>query len=66
MQHQWLPGKTKSEEAAEADVAVVWPRHYMQHSWQHFELHPVVQHTVELEEVDYIADLPDRVIFGGP
>lgn len=65
MQHQWPPGKTKSEEAAEADVAVVGRRHYMQRFWQHFELRPIVRHTVELEEVDYIADLPDRVIFEG-
>lgn len=65
MQHQWPLGKTKSEEAAEADVAVVSPRRCMQRFWQHFELCPIVRHTVEPEEVDYIADHPDRVIFGG-
>lgn len=65
MQHQWPPGK-RSVEAAEADVAVAGLRHYMLHSWQHSELRPMVLHTVEPEEVDYIAALPGRVIFGGP
>ena len=64
MQHQWPPGKTQSGEAAEADVAVEGPRHYMWRSWQHFELRPMVLHTVEQEEVDYIADPPGRAIFG--
>ena len=58
--------KTKSEEAAEADVAVAGPRHYMLRSWQHSELRLVVLHTVELEEAGYIADLPARVTFEGP
>ena len=53
-------------EVAEVDVAAVGPRHYMLRSWQHSELRPMVPHTVELEEVDYIADLPDRAIFGDP
>lgn len=66
MRHQWPPGKTQSGVAAEADVAVAGPRHYMLRSWQHSELRPMVLHTVEVEEVDYIAALPDRVIFGGP
>ena len=70
MQHQWPPErppeKTKSEEAAEADVAVADPRQYMLRSWQHSELRPIVPHTVGLEEADCIADLPGHVIFGGP
>ena len=65
MQHQWPPGKTQSGEAAEADVAVAGPRHYMLRSWQHSELRPMVLHTVELEEVECIAALPDHVIFVG-
>lgn len=66
MQHQWPPGKTQSGEAAEADVAVAGPRHHMLHFWQHFELRPLDLHTAEREEADYIAALPDHVIFGGP
>ncbi len=64
MRHQWPPG-TQSGEAAEADVAVAGPRHYMLRSWQHSELRPMVLHTVELEEVEYMAALPDHVIFVG-
>ena len=66
MQHQWPPEKTKNEEAAEGDVAVADPRHYMLRSWQHSVLRPIVQHTVGLEEADCISDLPGHVIFGDP
>ena len=66
MQHQWLPGKTKSEVAAEADVAAARSRHYMLHFWQHSELRLIVPHTVVLEEADCIIDLPGHVIFEGP
>ena len=38
----------------------------MLRSWQHSELRPMVLHTVEREEGDYMAALPARVIFGGP
>ena len=65
MRHQWPPAKTQSGEAAEADVAAADPRHCTMHSWQHSELRPTVLHTAEREEVDGIAALPDRVIFGG-